>query len=99
TVTVAVANAARSLAKIVAVNWLLLTKVVCRSSPFHRMTDAETKFPPLTVSMNPAEPTTAPCGLIELIDGTGNEIFPTPDRPTMYGLPGVPSTIVKVAVR
>jgi hypothetical protein len=45
------------------------------------------------------EPKAAPSGLIEVIDGTGTEVLPIPDKPTICGLPEVPSRMVKVPDR
>jgi hypothetical protein len=53
-----------------------LTKTVVRGLPFHSTTEeAETKFPPLRVSVNPAEPAGALVGEIELRTGLGLEIL------------------------
>jgi hypothetical protein len=48
-----------------------LTKVVARSDPFQRTTDAETKLPPFTVSVKAAPPAVAEVGLRLLMFGTG----------------------------
>jgi hypothetical protein len=56
TVTWAVPGVAMSLAKMAAVSTELLTKLVGRSDPFQRTTDAGTKREPLSVSVNPGSP-------------------------------------------
>jgi hypothetical protein len=53
------------------VSWLLLTKVVGRSVPFHRTTEVATKFKPATNKVKACRPTGAPLGKRELIVGTG----------------------------
>ena len=50
---------AMSAAGMLAVNWVPLTKVVVRSTPFQRTTDPATKFAPVTVKLNPAPPAVA----------------------------------------
>src|SRR5438552_2445211 len=55
TVTIAVPAFATSPTGIAAVNWVLLTSVVGRPIPFHRIYDPVMKFEPLTVSVK-AEP-------------------------------------------
>ena len=54
--TEAVLAMAMSDARIVEVNWELLTKVVARELPFQFTTDPETKPVPFTVSVNSAPP-------------------------------------------
>jgi branched-subunit amino acid transport protein AzlD len=71
TVTEAVPAAATSLAKIAAVNWVLLTKVVTRALPFHCTVAPETKFVPFTVRVNAAPPAVALEGESEVAAGTG----------------------------
>src|SRR6266700_3881202 len=60
-----------SLPRMAAVNCVLLTKVVDRLEPFHWTMEPETKFEPLTVSVNAVPPTIALEGDEEVIDGTG----------------------------
>jgi hypothetical protein len=55
-VTEAVLAIAMSEARMLAVNWEPLTKVVARALPFQFTTDPETKPVPFTVSVNPAPP-------------------------------------------
>jgi hypothetical protein len=71
TVTVAVPPVAMSLAKIAAVNCVLLTKVVVRGLPFHCTTELETKLVPVTVSVNAAPPAVALVGESEVTVGAG----------------------------
>jgi len=71
TVTWAVAAVPMSLAGIAAVSCVLLTKVVVRSLPFHRTTELDRKFVPLTVRVKPELPAVALEGEMELIAGTG----------------------------
>src|SRR5438477_70337 len=60
----------RSLAGIVAVNRVELTKAVVRSEPAKRTTDDPLmKFVPLTVSVSPADATTALVGLMLVVVG------------------------------
>src|SRR6185295_8834502 len=56
TVTWAVPAVATSLAEIDAVNWVLLTKVVGRVTPFHWTTEPLQKFVPVNVRVKPAPP-------------------------------------------
>jgi hypothetical protein len=71
TVTLAAPAEAMSPARIEAVSWVVLTKVVARSDPFHRTVAPETKLEPLTVRVNPGSPAFFELGLIPEIDGTG----------------------------
>jgi hypothetical protein len=71
TVTLIVPPVAMSVAAIAAVSCVLLTKVVVRLDPFHCTVELETKFVPLTVSVNAAPPALAIAGLRLDIDGTG----------------------------
>ena len=71
TVTSAVPCAARSPARIVARNCVLLTKVVVRFAPFQRTTDVDTKPLPLTVSVNDDVPIGMLGGDREVSTGTG----------------------------
>ena len=64
TVIVAVPAVAISAAVMAAVSWLLLTKLVVRSLPFHLTVLPLGKPDPFTVSVNPAEPAVADEGLI-----------------------------------
>ena len=68
-------------------------------APFQRTTDKGTKFAPFTVSVIPADPIAALFGLMEVIEGTGNEVFPIPAKLTMWGPLGEPSGIVKIPDR
>src|SRR5512139_1276250 len=56
TVTLAVPAVAMSVVVIEAVSWVEEPKVVVRSPPFHRTTDPETKFVPLTVRVKTEPP-------------------------------------------
>src|SRR5262245_53906219 len=49
--------------------------------------------------MVPAEPAAALSGLSVVIDGTGNELCPIPDKPSTSVLPEAPCSIVRVPVR
>jgi hypothetical protein len=71
TVTETVPAVLMSLAEIVAVNRVLLTKMVVRSLPFHCTVEPETKFVPFTVSVNVAAPAVALEGESEVAVGTG----------------------------
>ena len=62
---------AMSDAGIVAVNCVLLTKVVVRLAPLTRTTEAETKLLPVTVNVNPGLPEFALVGEILANDGCG----------------------------
>jgi hypothetical protein len=70
-VTEAVPAVATSLAEIAAVNCLPLTKVVVRALPFHCTVAPETKFVPVTASVNPAPPAVALEGESEVGVGAG----------------------------
>jgi hypothetical protein len=56
-----------------AVSWSLLTNVVPRAIPFHTTTELLRKLPPFTVMTNPAAPTVALFGEIELTEGVGGQ--------------------------
>jgi hypothetical protein len=80
TVTLAVPAAAMSVAGIVAVSWVLLTKVVVRFALFHLTREPTapftgTKPEPLTVRVKDGPPARAEFGVIFVIVGTG---FPCP---------------------
>lgn len=62
TVTLAVPPVATSAAVIAAVSLVLLTNVVVRSAPFHRITEPLIKFVPVTVSVNATPPAFAEAG-------------------------------------
>jgi hypothetical protein len=62
---------ARSLARMAAVSWELLTKVVARSAPFQRTTDVERTFEPFTVKEKAWPPNVTVEGDIELTLGRG----------------------------
>jgi hypothetical protein len=53
------------------VSWLLLTKVVGRSVPFHRTTELATKLEPNTVKAKAAPPTVVLVSERVVIAGTG----------------------------
>ena len=55
---------------------MALTNVVVREAPFQRTTDDATKLVPLTVSVRPALPATAPVGERLLATGTGGTDAP-----------------------
>jgi energy-converting hydrogenase Eha subunit G len=62
----------RSLAGIVPVSWVELTKAVVLSAPSRRTTDAPlTKFVPLTVKVKPASPTVLVVGEMLVVVGAG----------------------------
>src|SRR4029077_15565890 len=67
--TCAVPLTARSVAGIAACSCVLLTKVVGRSAPFQRTTDAATKPLPVAASVNAATPVGALLGLSTLKTG------------------------------
>ena len=69
TVTVAVPANSRSLASTCAVSWLVLTKVVARSAPFHCTIAVLVNAPPLIVIVNPAAPAIADGGESPMIEG------------------------------
>jgi hypothetical protein len=71
TVTFAVPAVATSPAGIVAVSWVLETKVVGRGLPFQRTTELVTKFVPVMMRVNPPLPATVVDGLIVVIVGDG----------------------------
>jgi hypothetical protein len=71
TVTEALPAAAISLAEMAAVNWVLLTKVVVRSAPFHRTVELEMNEEPFTVSVKSGAPATALVGEMEVKTGRG----------------------------
>ena len=73
TVTWAVDDVTRSLAGMVAVSRVPLTKVVVRSAPFHRTTDEPDRLLPLTVSMNAAPPAAPLLGERAPSVGAGSE--------------------------
>ena len=62
TVTSAVPTVDKSVARIVVVNCVALTKVVARALPFQRTVAPETKPPPVTVKAELAEPAAAVIG-------------------------------------
>jgi hypothetical protein len=71
TVMLEVPPVARSLAGIAAESWLLLTKTVALSDPFHRTTDPPTKLAPFTTRVKGEPPVAAELGLMPLILGVG----------------------------
>jgi hypothetical protein len=71
TETETVPAVAMSLAEIAAVNCVPLTKVVVRALPFHPTVEPETKFVPVTVSVNAAPPSMALEGESEASVGAG----------------------------
>jgi hypothetical protein len=71
TVTEAEPGVAISLAEIVAVTWVLLTKVVGRSEPFQRTLEALLNAVPLTVREKSGSPAVTDNGLALLIVGAG----------------------------
>jgi hypothetical protein len=82
-----------SLAKILAVNSVLLTTVVVRSLPFHCTTEPETKSVPVTVSVK-AGPTAV------AVDGERDvTVGKFPLRLTVCGLPPASSVMVRLPVR
>ena len=75
TVTKAEPGVAISLAEIVAVNWLLLTKVVGRSEPFQRTLEVVLNAVPFTISEKSGSPAVRDNGLTLLIEGAGLMIW------------------------
>ena len=73
TVTVAVPALTTSDAEIVPRNSVDETNVVVRFDPFHRTTEPETKFVPITVSVKPGLPADVDEGLSEVVVGAGLE--------------------------
>jgi hypothetical protein len=71
TVTLNVPANAMSGAVIDAVTWVAFTNVVVRAVPLKFTTAPETKFVPLTVSVNPAPPAVALVGEMVVIVGAG----------------------------
>jgi transcription initiation factor TFIIIB Brf1 subunit/transcription initiation factor TFIIB len=71
TVTMAVPAVAMSAAVIAACRLVLETKVVVRGLPFHWTVEEETKFVPVTASVNAAPPAPAELGFSELAVGDG----------------------------
>ena len=71
TVIAGVPAVATSVAKIAAVNCVALMNVVTRALPAKFTTDVFTKFVPVTVNVNAAEPAVTPVGESEVIVGTG----------------------------
>lgn len=58
-------DSAKSLAGIAAFNCVLLTNVVGREVPFHKITELDTKLEPVPRSVNAAPPTTTVAGETE----------------------------------
>ena len=77
TVTDTVPAVVRSVARICAVTWVLLTKVVTRAELFHLTLAPFTKFEPLTVRVKAAEPTGLLEGESEVMIGVGTKKFRT----------------------
>ena len=71
TVTCAVPADATSAADIAAVSCVAEPNVVVRFAPFHRTTEPATKFVPVTVSVNAAEPAAAEIGVMLVNVGAG----------------------------
>ena len=63
TVTLAAPTETTKLAGTLAVNWVLLTKVVVRGAPFHCTVEPLAKPVPLTVRVNPRPPAVTAAGL------------------------------------
>jgi xanthosine utilization system XapX-like protein len=105
TVTFAVPTEAISLAKIAAVNCVVLTNVVVRAFPLNFTCDPLTYPVPFTVKVNAAPPTVAPLGLSDVIVGTG--LFtvnvdpadvPPPGAGFVTVTEGMPATAMSAAV-
>jgi hypothetical protein len=77
-----------SAAVIEAVNWVVLTKVVVRSPPFQRTTEALMNPVPLTVRVKAAEPASALVGEREVTAGAGL-LTVNPDASVAVPPPGV----------
>ena len=71
TVMLNVPAVVRSLARIVAVTCVELTKVVVRFEPANCTTDVDTKFVPFTVSVNAVAPTILFVGEMLVVVGRG----------------------------
>src|SRR5512132_414142 len=71
TVTLAGPADARSADEMSAVSWVVLTKLVGRSTPFHRTTDARTKSLPCAWRCNEPLPTRTAAGEIDASEGVG----------------------------
>ena len=69
TLTWAVVGLARSEAAMVAWSWVALTNVVERGTPFHRTTEDEAKFAPVTVRVEPGLPAMALLGKSDVKTG------------------------------
>ena len=81
TLTLAVPALATSAAEMAAVSWVELTKVVARAEPLKLTTAPLTKFEPVTVRVNAAEPTIAldrgqggESGKVGVDDGQGERV-------------------------
>jgi hypothetical protein len=96
TVTTAEPAEAMSVVVIAACKLVLETKVVARALPFHTTVEDETKFVPVTVSVNAALPTNAEFGLKDAAVGMGLLIvnITAPELPP----PGAGLTTVTIAV-
>jgi hypothetical protein len=68
-----VSGCAICVAEIAAVSWLLLTNDVVWGEPSQTTTALLLKFPPFTVSENPAAPAVALLGEIEVTEGVGGQ--------------------------
>jgi hypothetical protein len=71
TITWAVPAVAMSLAEIIAVSWVALTKLVVRLAPFHWIVDPEMKLAPVTVKVKAGFPALTLIGDMELTLGVG----------------------------
>ena len=67
----AVAGTVKSVARIVALNCVLLTKTVLRLCPFHKTVELLMKLDPVTPRLKPGLPATALDGEITAREGTG----------------------------
>src|SRR6267142_3239408 len=104
TVTCATAASSRSVAGISALNSVAETYVVARLAPFQRTTELATKLVPVTVSVNPSEPTVTDGGLRLVIVGTGFRMVkvcafdvPPPGAPVNTVPAAVPAVAMSVA--
>src|SRR5260370_39694772 len=98
TVTVAPPGTARSLAGIEAIKTLLARNVVGRGLPFHCTTEPLTNCEPLTTRFKAGEPAKVSEGVSSDRTGSGVVVSAVPVRATVWVLPAVGASSVKVNV-